>query len=93
MLLRIIFVVLAILVVWLFLRGLEIDACFDAGGSFNSALKKCETAGDISYIPISERELWYVPVIFASSVIAVAMFLTDKLAVRLLPASWKGRGG
>ena len=92
-LLRIVFVALAVLVVWLILRQLEIDACLDAGGSFNYAFKKCEAAGDISYIPVLKREHWYVAVIFASSVSAVAIFLTYKLAVWLIPTSWKGRRG
>jgi hypothetical protein len=92
-LLRITFLALAVLLAWLILRKLEIDACLDAGGSFNYALRECEIAGDIGYISVLKREHWYVPIIFASSVAAVAMILTYKLAVWLLPASWKDRRG
>jgi hypothetical protein len=46
-LLRITFLALAVLLAWLILRKLEIDACLDAGGSFNYALRECEIAGDI----------------------------------------------
>jgi hypothetical protein len=92
-LIRIVFVPLAVLAVVLILRQMEIDACLDGGGSFNYALKACETAGNVGYIPVLKRENWYVPVIFASLAAAVAMFLTYKVAVWLLPASWKGGRG
>ena len=90
-LIRIGFVALTVLAVFLILRQMEIDACLDGGGSFNYALKACETVGNAGYIPVLKRENWYVPVIFASLASAVAMFLTYRLAVRLLLASWKGR--
>jgi len=93
MLIRIGFFALALLGVFLILGQMEIDACLDGGGSFNYASKACETAGNVGYIPVLKRENWYVPVIFASLAAAVAMFLTYKLAVWLLPASWKGRRG
>ena len=92
-LIRIVFLALTILAVFLILRQMEIDACLDGGGSFNYALKACETAGNASYIPVLKRENWYVPVIFASLASTVAMFLTYRLAVWLLPASWKCRRG
>jgi hypothetical protein len=92
-LIRAVFVALTVLAVFLILRQVEIDACLDGGGSFNNALKTCETAGDVSYIPVLKRETWYVPVILASLGAAVAMFLKYKLALWLLPPSWKDRRG
>jgi len=92
-LIRVVFVALTVLAVFLILRQVEIDACLDGGGSFNYALTACETAGDVSYIPVLKRENWYVPVIFASLGAAVAMFLTYKLVLWLLPPSWKRRRG
>lgn len=90
-LIRIVFVALTVLAVFLILRQMGIDACLDGGGSFNYALKACD--GNVGYIPVLKRENWYVPVILASLAAAVAMFLTYRLAVWLLPASWKGRRG
>ena len=90
LLIRIVFVALAILAVILILREMEIDACLDGGGSYNYLLKKCETAGNVRYVPVLQRDHWYVSVVFAGSVAALGMFLIYKLALRLLPASWKG---
>jgi hypothetical protein len=92
-LIRVVFVALAVLAVFVILRQVEMDACLDGGGSFNYALKACETAGNVSYIPVLKRENWYVPFCFASLGAAVAMFLTYKFALRLLPPSWRRRRG
>jgi hypothetical protein len=84
LLIRIVFVALAILAVFLMLREIEIDACLDGGGSYNYAFKKCETAGNVRYLPVLQRDHWYVSVLFACSVAAFGMFLIYKLAVRLV---------
>jgi hypothetical protein len=90
LLVRIVFVGLTVLVVLLILGQMEIDACLDGGGSFNYAFSKCEVSGNAGYIPVLKREHWYVPIIFADLVAGVGMFLVYKLAVWLLPPSWKG---
>ena len=64
---RIVFVTLAVIGVYLILRQMEIDACLDGGGSYNTVFKKCETAGNASYVPVLQRDHWYVPVIFSSA--------------------------
>jgi hypothetical protein len=92
-LIRIVFVALTVLAVFLILRQMEIDACLDGGGSYNYAFKKCETAATAGYVPILQRDHWYVSVIFASSIAGLGMFVIYKLAVWILPASWKRRRG
>ena len=93
MLVRLVFVILALLLTVLLLREMEIDACLDAGGAFDYATRSCTTLPEVEYVPLLKREVWYRPVLFVGFVSAVVTVLLYKVLIWLLPASWTNGHG